>query len=111
MHADAQAAQRTIYDAAVIARDRSRLTLWTWAREGDADAARIVVDVDAPAGFGDFSDSAREVAATAAWAALAPALRTALDAAPDVPVILRIALGGDRVVDYDGATLGSPHER
>jgi hypothetical protein len=110
-----QAEHRTMYDAAVIARDRSRLTLWTWTLDdGDAGPgapAQITVDVDAPAGFADFSGTAQEVAATAAFAALAPAARAALGAAPTTPVRLRIALGDDSVLDYDGAALHGPHPR
>ncbi|MCE9576598.1 MAG: hypothetical protein K8W52_25850 [Deltaproteobacteria bacterium] len=108
---DEQAHHRALYDAAVIARDRSRLTLWTWTRDGDGEDDKVVVDVDAPGGFADFSASAQEVAATAAWNELAAVARSATDAGPEVPVILRIALGGDSVIDYDGTTLGSPHDR
>ena len=92
--------------AFAAAYDRSRLTLWSWQADGGA----ITADLEPPSGFADFSSTAQEVAATAAFDALAHPLRTALGAAADAPVTLHIHLADGRIIDYDGEALHAPRD-
>ena len=63
----------------------------------------VTAELDPPTGFGDFSNAAQEVAATAAFDALAEPLRAATAAGPTAPVTLRIHLDDGQIMDYDGA--------
>jgi hypothetical protein len=100
----AEATRRALFDAAATAFDRSRLTLWSWQVDGGA----VTAELEPPTGWGDFSTTAKEVAATAAFDALAHPLRLALGAAADAPVTLHIHLSGGQVMDYDGEALHAP---
>jgi hypothetical protein len=87
-----------LYAAAAQAYDRSQLTLWSW----NVDDGAVTADVDPPTGFADFSNTAQEVAATAAFDALAAPLRAVANVAPSAPVTLRIHLADGEIMDYDG---------
>jgi len=97
--------QKKLYAAAAAAFDRSQLTLWSWRVEDGT----VTADVDPPNGFGDFSNAAQEVAATAAFDALAQPLRVATGAGATAPVTLRIHLADGQIMEYDG-TLHAPRE-
>jgi hypothetical protein len=100
------AAQEAMYAAAARAFDRSQLTLWSWR----LDDGTVTADIDPPSGFGDFSSTAQEVAATAAFDALAAPLRVAAGAGDGAPVTLRIHLGDGQIMEYDGSALHAPRE-
>jgi hypothetical protein len=87
-----------LYAAAAQAYDRSQLTLWSWR----VDDGAITADVDPPSGFADFSNTAQEVAATAAYDALAAPLRTVGGVTASAPVTLRIHLADGQIMEYDG---------
>ena len=87
-----------LYAAAARAYDRSQLTLWSW----HVDDGAVTADVDPPTGFADFSNAAQEVAATAAFDALAAPLRVVAKVPDSAPVTLRIHLADGEVMDYDG---------
>jgi hypothetical protein len=90
--------QTKLFAAASAAYDRSQLTLWSWNNDGGS----ITAELDPPTGFADFSNTAQEVAATAAFDALAAPLRIAAGAGSSAPVTLRIHLGDGQIMEYDG---------
>jgi hypothetical protein len=98
--------QKKLYAAAAAAYDRSQLTLWSWRVEDGA----VTAELDPPSGFGDFSNAAQEVAATAAFDALASPLRVATGAGASAPVTIRIHLADGQIMEYDADGLHAPRE-
>jgi hypothetical protein len=98
--------QKKLYVAAAAAYDRSQLTLWSWRVEDGT----VTAELDPPSGFADFSNAAQEVAATAAFDALASPLRSATGAGASAPVTIRIHLADGEIREYDADGLHAPRE-
>lgn len=85
--------------AAATVLDRTRLTLWDWS-----GGAEVTLELWAPRDFGEYSSTARELAAALAHELLARVDRADFLGAPDAALVLTIHAGG-ATWTFDGATL------
>ena len=98
------ARRQRLVDAAVEVHDRTRLRYWDWD-ELDGGAV-FQVTVDAPDDFGEWSDTAREVAASTAHAVFRRLDRDAFGTSVEAGVPLRLAVrSGQRRWSTDGSGL------